>query len=164
MGRTAGRPKVQLMKTSWQAGGDAELLLDLGRKVPFFKRVSASAFPVAPQASGVWACPRVLTSQATSLKYPPASPRERPLKHAGLLREPVDLGAAIDHAHAHLEDRRRLARSVVEGLLPVDCRGGEGILDSAAESISAPLPEALRQRRTREAAPDGRLPLRCERA
>ena len=49
------------------------------------------------------------------------------------LREPAEVGAAVDHAHLHLEDGRRLARRVVQRLRAVDGRAAEAVLYTVFE-------------------------------
>ena len=53
------------------------------------------------------------------------------------LREPAELGAAVEHAHLHLEDDCGLAglARVVQGRRAVEGRRHEGALDTAAHAL-----------------------------
>ena len=72
--------------------------------------------------------------------------RQQRLPLVRVLREPRNVGAAVDHAHHELEHRRRLALRVVHRLRAVGGRRREAVLDAAAEAERVRREEAFRER------------------
>ena len=75
--------------------------------------------------------------------------REQNLRLVRVLREPADIGAAVDHALLDLEDDAlAAARRVLHRDTAVLRRAHESALNAAAHAIFVGLPEGIRQRHT----------------